>query len=179
MARVKPVSVEEATGEVKELYQSLQQNLGKVFNIFLNMGNSAATLKGFLALSDAANHTSLSPKLREQIALVVGQSNHCQYCLSAHTAIAKSKGMSDQDVLKSRHGESPDAKDQAVLKFAKQVVENRGTVPNQDIASLKAAGVTDTELVEIILVIMVNMFTNYFNHITDPKVDFPLAPELS
>lgn len=179
MARVKPVSVEEAKGDVKELYQSLQQNMGKVFNIFLNMGNSAATLKGFLALSDATNQTSLSPQLREQIALIVGQSNHCQYCLSAHTMIAKGQGMSDQDILKARHGESPNTKDQAILKFAKQVVENRGNVSNQDVASLKAAGVTDTELVEIILVVIVNMFTNYFNLITDPKVDFPLAPELS
>ena len=178
MSRVKPVSVEEAKGEVKELYQSLQQKMGKVFNIFLNMGNSANTLKGFLALSDAANHTSLSSKLREQIALIVGQSNHCQYCLSAHTMIAKGTGISEQEILKARHGESQHPKDQAILKFAKQVVENRGNVSNQDIASLKAAGVNDTELVEIILVIIVNMFTNYFNLITDPKIDFPLAPEL-
>lgn len=179
MTRVKPVSVEEAEGEVKELYQSLQQNMGKVLNIFLNMGNSAATLKGFLALSNAADQTSLSPKLREQIALIVGQLNHCQYCLSAHTMLAKGKGLSDQDILKARHGESLNVKDQAILKFAKQVVENRGNVSNQDVASLKTAGVTDPELVEIILLIIVNMFTNYFNLITDPKVDFPLAPELS
>lgn len=179
MSRVKPVSVEEAKGEVKELYQHLQQNMGKVFNIFLNMGNSPATLKGFLSLSDAANQTSLSPKLKEQIALIVGQSNHCQYCLSAHTVIAKGKGLSDQDILKARHGESSNAKDQAILKFTKQVVENRGNVSNQDVASLKAAGVSDTEFVEIILQIMVNIFTNYFNLITDPKIDFPLAPELS
>lgn len=179
MSRVKPVNVEEAKGEVKNLYDSLQQKMGKVINIFLNMGNSAATLKGFLALSDAANQTSLSPKLREQLALIVGQSNHCQYCLSAHTMLAKGAGMNEQDILKARHGESQDPKDQAILKFAKQVVENRGNVSNQDVASLKTAGVNDTELVEVILLIIVNMFTNYFNLITDPKIDFPLAPELS
>jgi len=178
MSRIKPVSVEEAKGEVKELYHSLQQNMGKVFNIFLNMGNSATTLKGFLALSDAANHTGLAPKLCEQIALTVAQTNHCQYCLSAHTTIAKGKGMNEQDILKSRHAETSNAKDQAILKFVKQVVDNRGHVSNQDVAGLKAAGVNDNELVEIILVVLVNMFTNYFNLITDPKIDFPLAPEL-
>lgn len=179
MSRVKPVSVEEAKGEVKELYHSLQQKMGKVLNIFLHMGNSAATLKGYLSLDDLVQQTSLSPKLREQIALVVGQTNHCQYCLSAHTLLAKEKGLSEQDILKARHGESQTAKNQAILKFAKQVAENRGYVPNQDIASLKAAGVSDTELVEILLVIILNLFTNYFNLITDPPIDFPLAPELS
>ena len=178
MSRVKPVTVEEAKGEVKELYHSLQQHMGKVFNIFLNMGNSAATLKGFLSLSDAASHTHLNPKLREQIALSVGQANHCQYCLSAHSAIAKSQGMSQEEILKSRFAESTHIKDSAILKFAKQVVDNRGNVSNQDVASLKAAGVDDTEFVEIVFIILLNMFTNYFNHITDPKIDFPLAPEL-
>lgn len=179
MSRVKPVTPEEAKGEVKEIYQSLQKNMGgKVFNIFQNMGNSAATLKGFLALSDAVNQTTLPAKLREQIALVAAQSNHCNYCLSAHTMIAKGSGLSDQDITNARHGESSNGKDQAILKFAKEVIENRGNVSNQDVASLKASGVSDTEFVEIILTIILNMFTNYFNLVTDPKIDFPLAPDL-
>lgn len=179
MTRVKPVNPEDAQGEVQDLYQALQKKMGKVINIFQNMGNSAATLKGFLDLNEAANRTNLPPKLREQIALIIGQSNQCQYCLSAHTMLAKGVGMSEQEIAKARHAESPEPKSRAILKFAKQVVENRGHVSNQDIANLKATGVTDVELVEIILVIMVNMFTNYFNLITDPKIDFPIASELS
>jgi uncharacterized peroxidase-related enzyme len=179
MSRVKPVNVEEAKGEVKDLYQNLEKKMGKVLNIFLNMGNSAATLKGFLNLSEAADQTSIAPRLREQLALIVGQTNHCQYCLAAHTTIAKGLGVNEQDILKARHGESHDPKSQAILRFAKTVVENRGHISNQDVASLKAAGVSDTELVEIILLINVNMFTNYFNLITDPKIDFLMAPELS
>jgi AhpD family alkylhydroperoxidase len=35
---------------------------------------------------------ALSPKLREQIALAVGEANGCQYCVSAHTAIGKRLG---------------------------------------------------------------------------------------
>ena len=179
MSRVKPIELDEAKEDVKAIYQQLEKKMGKVLNIFLNMGNSVATLQGFLALNEAVSHTSLSPKLREQLALVVGQLNHCQYCLSAHTAAAKGLKISEEEILKIRHGETEDPKNQAILKFAKIVVENRGQVSNQDIASLKAAGVTDQELVEIILIVVVNLFTNYFNLITDPKIDFPLAPNLS
>jgi uncharacterized peroxidase-related enzyme len=178
MSRVKPVSVDEAQGEVKTIYQSLQKKMGKVINIFLNMGNSAPALKGFLGLSEAAEHTSIPPNLREKIALIVGQINHCEYCLSAHSAGAKRLGISEQDILKARHGEAEDPKNQAILKFAKIVIERRGQVSNQDVASLKAAGVSDAELVDIILLINVNIFTNYFNLITDPKIDFPIAPQL-
>lgn len=179
MSRVKPISPEEAQNEVKTIYQDFEKKLGKVPNIFLNMGNSAAALKAFLGLSEAANQTSLSPLLREQIALVVGQANHCQYCLSAHTAIAKGLGVKEHDILSARHGESQETKSHAILTFAKTVVESRGHVSNQDIATLKAAGVNDQELVEIIVLITLNMYTNYFNLITDPKIDFPHAPELT
>jgi hypothetical protein len=34
-------------------------------------------------------------------------------------------------------------------------------------------------LVEVILVISATLFTNYFNHITDPALDFPPAPPLN
>ncbi len=178
MPRIQPMNAENAKGEVRELYQSLEKKLGRVPNIFLNMGNSPLMLKGFLALNAAANHTNLLPKTREQIALLVSQINHCQYCLSAHTMMAEKIGMSEQEILKARQAESQDTKDQAILKFTKQVIEQRGNVSNQDVASIKAAGIDDSEFVEIILVIMENIFTNYFNLITDPKIDFPLASEM-
>lgn len=178
MSKVQPVTVEDAKGELKEIYQSLQKSMGKVVNIFQTMGNSPAVLKGFLAFSEAANHTTLSDKLREEIALLVGQINHCEYCLSAHSAIAKMKGLNDEEIIKARQGEASDPKGQAILKFAKQMVESRGNISNKELASLKAAGVDDTELVEIIFVVMLNMFTNYFNHITDPVIDFPEAPDI-
>lgn len=179
MSRVNTVSPDKANAEVKKIYKQLENKLGRVPNIFQNMGNSAAVLKGYLGLDEALSKTSLDPKIKEQIALTVGQANHCQYCLSAHTAIAKHAGLPDQDIIQARHGQAKDPKTQAILKFTITVVNNKGKVTNQDVASLKAAGVTDTELVEIILAITMNLFTNYFNLVTDPKVDFPEAPALT
>jgi uncharacterized peroxidase-related enzyme len=179
MIRLKPVTKDEAKGDLNTLYQDIEKKMGKVPNIFQNMGNSPTTLKAFLSLNDAAGQTSINPKLREQIALTVAQANQCNYCLSAHTAIGKSIGLPDQDLLLARKGEAKDPKTQSILKFTQNVVKNRAQISDQDLKTLKAAGVTDSEIVEIILVIIVNMFTNYFNLVTDPKVDFPMAPELN
>lgn len=178
MARIQSVTEEKASGDVKAIYATIKQKMGKIPNIFLNMGNSAAVLKAYFSLSDIVETTSLDPKLREKIALIVAESNHCNYCLSAHTAIAKGKGISEEDILQARKADSLDAKTHAILAFTKLVVDNRGNVAEKDVNALKAAGVTDAELVEIILVININMFTNYFNHITDPKIDFPLANKI-
>ncbi len=173
MPRIRPITPSEAQGKLKELYGGIEKKMGKVLNIFQNMGNSAITLQGFLNLSEAANQTSLSPQLREQISLAVGEVNRCEYCLSAHTALAKKAGMQEDVIARARHGESLDQKENAILHFAKSMVEKRGQVTDQEVASLKKAGVSDGELVDIILVVMVNLFTNYFNLITNPTIDFP------
>lgn len=178
MARLNPITPEKANGETKQIYANLQKKMGKVINIFQHMGNSPAALKGFLALSEAAEHTSLSPQIREEIALVVGQTNQCQYCLSAHTFLGGKAGLSQDLILKARKGESPDPKTQAILQFVKSAVEKRGNVSDQEVAKLKAAGVSEAEIAEIVMLITVNIFTNYFNLIAGTPVDFPEAPKL-
>lgn len=179
MGRVKPVTKEQASPELQTIYQNIENKLGKIPNIFLNLGNSVNTLQAFLALSTAAEKTSLNPKLREQIALMISQANDCNYCLAAHTTISKAVGLDEQSIIEARRGESQDAKTQAILKFVKAVVNKKGHVSNQEVEQLKAAGINDKELTEIFLNIMVTTFTNYFNHITDPAIDFPIAPELA
>lgn len=178
MSRIKSITKNEAKEPVKTIYTEIEKKLGKIPNIFLNMGNSPVVLQGFLALSDAASHTNLSPQLREEIALIVAETNKCNYCLAAHTTIAQGAGLSLNQTLEARKGSSSDLKNQAILHFTKRVVETKGLISDHDVTTLKTAHISDTELTEIILVIMVNMFTNYFNHITDPAIDFPEAPKL-
>jgi len=178
MSRVAPVSPAKASNSVKKIYEDIEKKMGVIPNIFQNMGNSAAVLKAFMGLNEAAGETSLDPKLREQIALTVGQTNNCHYCLSAHTVIGCQSGLKDAEIIEARKGEASDAKTRAILKFVKLVVEKRAQVSDQNVKDLKAAGVTDAELGEIVLLITLNIFTNYFNLITDTTIDFPKAPEL-
>lgn len=177
--RLEPISPEKAEGEVKQFYDLIQQKMGKVPNIFQNMGHSPAVLKGYFALSEAVGQTSFSPKLREQIALTIAQANDCNYCLSAHSVIGKAMGLQDNEILQARQGLSSNKKDEAILAFVRQIVSKKGKVSDEDVAQVKLAGATEQELAEITLVVTLNLFTNYFNHITDTEIDFPLAPKLN
>jgi len=159
--------------ETKTLLDGVQKKIGKVPNMFRNMANSPAVLKGYLALSEAASQTSFPADFREEIALAAAQANNCHYCLSAHTAIAKGLRVAEQDILKARKGEAEDPKRDAILHFVRLMVEKKGHVPEEEINALKSKGISDQELTEIILLVSLNLFTNYFNHITDPAIDFP------
>ena len=178
MGRVKTLKADQTQGTTQTLLQGLEKKLGHVPNIYASMANSAAMLEAMITLSELANKTSLSPQIREEIALIVGQANQCNYCLSAHTAIAKSLGLSENTILAARKGESLEEKTKAILWFAKLVVDRRGLVDEKEIETLKTSGVTDTELVDIMLIISMNMMTNYFNHVVNTDVDFPPAPQI-
>lgn len=178
MNRIQPVTQENASSQVKPQLEQLQKKMGRVPNIFLNMANSPQTLNAFMALSDIVEKTSLSKELKADLALVVAETNKCNYCLSAHSAIAKAMGIAEQDILNARKGQASDKKNEAILKFAKSVVQKHGDASEQEVSNLKAQGVTDQEICEIVLVITLNNFTNYFNKVVDTEIDFPLAPKL-
>lgn len=178
MSRISQVTEQEASEELKLIQEQIKKKMGRIPNIFLHMGHSPAALKGYLATSEIAGKTSLPPKLREEIALVVAESNQCHYCLSAHSAIAKMQGLSEQQINMARKGSSGDPKESAILHFAKQIVEKRGKVSAQEVEEVKKSGVSEKEIVEIIFLVTTDMFTNYFNLIVDPQNDFPEAQPL-
>ena len=40
---------------------------------------------------------------------------------------------------------------------------------------MRAAGYSEAEITEIVATVSANIFTNYFNHVADTAVDFPLV----
>jgi len=64
------------------------------------MGNSPATLEGYLNLSGALSSGTLGAKTGELIALTVAEANNCDYCLSAHTFIGEKLVKINFDELK-------------------------------------------------------------------------------
>jgi uncharacterized peroxidase-related enzyme len=135
--------------------------------------NSPAVLNAYLDFHQALGTGSLSPQLREQIAVVVAESNECEYCLSAHTAIGKLYGLSDRELLATRQLQTADHRANAALRFARELVQARGMVTDGQLEAVRQAGLDDGEITELIANVALNIFTNYFNHVCQTEVDFP------
>lgn len=173
MSRLSVIDPAKAAGKSKELLAVVQAKLKITPNMTRVMTNSPAVLQGYLAFSGALREGALDPKLQEQIALAVGQSNACEYCVSAHSAIGKAVGLTDREIQASRVGQSDSERTRAALRFAQQIVEHRGVVAESAIAVVRNAGFSDGEIAEIIANVALNVFTNYFNNATAVEVDFP------
>jgi uncharacterized peroxidase-related enzyme len=173
MSRLRALGPTELEPQAKKLLDGVQRKMGMTPNIMRTMAHSPAVLESYLGFRDALGSGVLSPKLREQIAMTVGEMNGCQYCLSAHTVLAKMVGLSDEEIADSRRGRSPDRKTEEVLRFARKVVAERGWVSDDDMAAIRGVGASDAEIAEIVAHVAVNIFSNYFNHVAETEIDFP------
>ncbi len=173
MPRVTPVDPSTATGRTKEVLDQVQKKFGMVPNVIRGLANSPAAAQAYLNLGEALSTGLLPPRVREQIALVVAQSNGCQYCLSAHTAVGKMLGLQEKEIADSRDARASDTKTQAILRFARMLVEERGNVCDMDLRRVRQAGVSDGEIAEIVANVAQSTLTNYFNHVAETEIDFP------
>jgi len=172
------VAPDTADGRQKDLLAAVKQKLGLVPNMTRAMARSPAVLDAYLQMSGALGKGALPAKTREQIALVTGQQNGCDYCLAAHSAIGKLVGLSAEQIQAARKGHAADPGIDALLRFASAVVESRGKVSDADLAAVRAAGFGDDAIGEVVANVALNLFTNYFNHVARTPVDFPAAAKL-
>jgi uncharacterized peroxidase-related enzyme len=174
MPRIAPVT--QPAGEAKTLLDAVQSKLGATPNMFRTFAHSPAALNGLLGMFAAVDASSLSKPLAEKIAVAVAEANGCQYCLSAHSYLGKHVAKLDEKALdQARSGRSADPREQAALRFAGAVLEERGHVADADLNAVREAGFSDAEIIEIITVVALNVFTNYANVVTQVEVDFPLV----
>ena len=161
----------------KVIFNQLEKSLGFVPNLYASFAHSETALDNFLALGNAK--TSFSAKEKEVINLAVSQVNECVYCLSAHTAIAKMNGFTENQVLELRTGNASfNSKLDALSKFAKSVALNRGAATEEVIENFYNAGYNKGNLADAILLIGEITITNYFHKTTEVPVDFPIAQSL-
>ncbi|HME12591.1 MAG TPA: carboxymuconolactone decarboxylase family protein [Candidatus Acidoferrum sp.] len=173
MSRLPAIHTESASPKAKELLEAVQAKLKITPNMTRVMANSPAVLQAYLSFSGALAGGSLDPKLREEIALEVGEQNACQYCVSAHTAIGKMTGLTDAEIDAARDARASQPKNAAALQFAQAIVAKKGLTTDSDVQAVRTAGFSDGEIAEIIAHVALNVFTNYFNNTAGVEVDFP------
>ena len=173
MSRLSAINPEHSTGKTNDLFSSIQKKLGFVPNMMRTMANSPSLLESYLNFNDALLKGSIGAKLAEQIALVIAEQNRCEYCLSAHTAIGKMVGLSETTINATRNGDPINPKTDAAIAFSKTIVRKKGRISDADLNSIKEAGFTEGEIVEIVGHVALNILTNYINNMAVTEIDFP------
>lgn len=175
MSRLSIPSLDASPEGSKPILNAVQQQLGVVPNLFRLIGNSPAALTAFSGFNGALSKT-LDVKTRERIALAVAQVDGCDYCLSAHSYLGLNLAkIGPEEIALNRKGASGDPKANAAVGFAAKVAGERGHVTDADIATVRAAGFSDAQIVEIVGLVAENVFTNFLNEVAKTDIDFPVV----
>ncbi|OMI01317.1 alkylhydroperoxidase [Bradyrhizobium brasilense] len=175
MSRLSTPNLETDTGPSGQIYAQIKKAIGAVPNTYAAIAaHGAAALKSILAADAVLTGGSLPRRDLEIVKLVISAASGCDYCVAAHSHLARLAGV-NADVLKQIRDGAPtgDAKRDALVHFVRKLAQSSGTVSDQDFAAIKSAGYSDGQLVEISLAFATTVFTNVFNRINDTDIDFP------
>jgi AhpD family alkylhydroperoxidase len=167
---------EEVSAANQTIFDTLQEAIGFVPNLYAAIGWSKNGLARYLAYQNAP--TTFNNKEKEAINLAVSQANGCLYCQSAHTLLGKMNGFTDEQLIDIRKGKGPNPKLNALVQLAKNITETRGYADAGPVNDFFAQGYTNEHLVDLILQVSDKTAMNYLHNLTQIPVDFPLVQPL-
>jgi uncharacterized peroxidase-related enzyme len=175
MAYIPALSRDAVAPAIASRLDAVQKKLGVLPNMFRTFAHTPVALNAYLQLAEVAASGRLNAKQREQIALAVGESNACGYCVAAHGAIGTMVGLDAAQIADARDAKGGNAADTAILTLARRIVETRGHVPTAELDAFKAAGHDDAAILEVLVNVVHNIYTNYTNHLARTEIDFPVT----
>jgi uncharacterized peroxidase-related enzyme len=175
MSRLSVSNLETDTGPSGQIYAQIKKAVGRVPNAYAAIAaHGPAALAPMLAADAVLKAGTLGKRDVEVIKIVVSAVGGCDYCVAAHSQLAKLAGITPEVLKQIRDGQpTGDAKRDALIGFVRKLVRTSGTISDADFAAIKDAGYSDAQLVEISLAIATIVFTNVFNRINDTEIDFP------
>ena len=172
---IRPLTEKDIPRASRKVLDEIEDNLEFKSNFFLTVAHSPSALEALYGLIRATTQTALPERLREAIALRVAQLNGCEYCVALQTEHARAAGFSEASVENYRRGISDDPKEQALLSLATKIVEDRGHHAGFAVHLARRAGATDAEIIEILELVTLSIFSNYLNNLAGTELDVPLV----
>ena len=164
MPHIKTVEVNEAAGELKDIYSKVVGERGKLSNILKIHSLLPKTMITHLDfyMSIMFNKAGIRRADAELIATVVSAANKCDYCVNHHAEALKSYWKDDEKVKQAAEDFRKldlTEKQNAMLEFAEKLTLHPGEMKEDDVKSLREIGFGDEEILSITLI------TNYFNFV--------------
>src|ERR1700722_10639909 len=176
---LKPLTAETAPAEVRPTLNHIQKAFGFVPNLMATFANSPTVLHGYLAMDAVWEKGSFTPVEQNIVLLAASVANDCGYCTAAHSTVLKGfLKVGAETVAAIRTGKTlSDAKLNALVKYTKEIVENRGDVSESTLNEFLAAGYTAPQAIEVLLGVALKTVSNYLYHFNPVPLDAAFQAE--
>lgn len=142
-------------------------------NLFGMLAESPLAVTAYAHLNQLIQTTAtLTPQEQQVAMLAVSGENGCEYCVAAHSAVAamvQTPSATVQAVRECRLPEDP--RMGALVRFARQVVAERGWVKDDAVHAFLNAGFTRGQVLEVLVILSMKTLSNYANHLASTPLD--------
>jgi alkylhydroperoxidase family enzyme len=95
MARIQLIQQDQASSDVKEIYDRIEKNGARIINLYKSLAHNPRVLRNHLQLGNTLlSKTKLSPKLRELVILRIAKLTGSEYEWTQHYPVALETGVS-------------------------------------------------------------------------------------
>lgn len=165
-------TIDTAPADSAQIMGDIKKAIGFIPNLFGVFAESPSALKAYKVIGEIFDESSFSATERQLIVLTASRYNECNYCIAAHTTLAGMQKV-PTDVVEAIREDRPisDSRLEALRTFTTTVVDKRGWLADEDVATFLAAGFTKAQMLEVILGVSFKTLSNYTNHLADTPVD--------
>jgi len=176
MPFLQTVPPDDASGEVKAMYDKDLAAQGYVANHTQAFSARPDVLQGWLALKDAIT-SGMDPRLYELATVAAATAIRSSYCSLVHgNILATGYYPAEQVVSIAGDGDEAaaalDAVDAAVVRFARKVAEEAEQITPEDVGELRRLGFSDADVFNVILAAAARCF---FSKVLDATGTLPDA----
>jgi len=148
-------TVENATGEVKEIFEEIQSMIGMLPNGIRVWSVSPEEFKlQWSAIKKGFSKDAETVKLAAIIRYLMSNENECTYCIGFNGGMLMNMhSMSEDELLAMKKDPSTaplGEKNKALLLFAMKSVKDADSVTADDIEALKKLGISEEEMFDIV-----------------------------
>jgi uncharacterized peroxidase-related enzyme len=157
----------------RPLLERVQKGFGFIPNLYAAFANSPVLLEGYINLDAAFGKATLSPAERQLVLLTASVSNECAYCVAAHSTVGKHMLKIPAAVVAAVRAGQPldDAKLDALVNLARELVQGRGHVATSTTQSFLDAGYHNDQIGEVLIGIALKTISNYADHLSPVQID--------
>lgn len=161
----------------RDALASTHANFGMIPNLERVMASAPALLTAYSTGWDLFDTTSLTEIERQVVYQTANFENDCAYCVPWHSYLAKKAGMDPGDLEALRTGaQLPTGKLEALRRFTRQMIHNRGKVSPADLQAFFDSGYTERQALEVVLGLAVKTMSNFTNSIAATPLDREVQP---
>jgi uncharacterized peroxidase-related enzyme len=154
MTFVETIAEEDADGEVAEIYEAAREQFGYLPNLVRVFSLRPDVYRGWLELNGAAKAHDL--RRYELATFAAARRLGSSYCSLRHGKVIAEQFLSLEKV--SGLPEGLDEADRAVMELAEKVVDDATSVTQEDVDRLRALGLSDAEILDVVLAAAVRCF---------------------